>query len=583
MLCAKHNFEPYEKDGDLYIKTWLIDDSRNRNGWRASWESIKQNAKSYIGRPGIEYTKCGEQGCIRDHTEADTLEKNLHKQERYRVSTIVDTVLDEANHTAYAIHKVVDKEFAEKIRRNEIQYLSPAIWTDKESTSMKNVDDKIHIDTTKWKATHTAFVDQPAYGQKAKVVSKCTGTEKCVNELKNSLGTNLTARAYITALYGRSVQFALMGGTKFKPRPGEKPWKDGKYYRNIMGTDIGFEVGQDISTAIEAVRKHHESQKNKPVFKPDPGEESDSGYYLRHINNKFYEFKEGEQIDLDESEMRDLEKHDTIRKQFQLGKTSVRIKGEIPPEKIAGMAKQWNSLPKEHRALVKTLELNEAHDDVVIEHLGTPAAGYYDHDEKLVNVQSLGDKKSDWATHVISHEVAHAVWRTYSDEQQKEWMTAVEKHGSPSTYAATYKARGVNMKRKAQNQARLDMLKKAMESGNITVADTSESVWEAMDRLENPDITEEDRKALEKHIAIEQGYFDKRGPEAVKEQLKIKIDSLEAMVDYDRHPEIFYNEAHSEVYSYMANPEPMQTRKQYFKMRNLTKLAKEHRRIFGNV
>ena len=582
MLCAKHNFEPYEKDGDLYIKTWLIDDSRNRNGWRASWESIKQNAKSYIGRPGIEYTKCGEQGCIRDHTEADTLEKNLHKQERYRVSTIVDTVLDEANHTAYAIHKVVDKEFAEKIRRNEIQYLSPAIWTDKESTSMKNVDDKIHIDTTKWKATHTAFVDQPAYGQKAKVVSKCTGTEKCVNELKNSLGTNLTARAYITSLYGRSVQFALMGGTKFKPSPGEKPWKDGKYYRNIMGVNIGFEAGQDISKAVEAIRKTRESKKNKPVFQPDPGEESPTGVFSRTIDGQIFKFKAGEPINLSKADMYKLEQHNKVRKQFQLGKTYLRTDGTLPEDKIESMAKQWNSLPKEHRALIDSLELAEINDDQVIEHLNEPRGGFYNHQDKLINVQNIGGARADWTVHTLSHEVGHAVWRTYSEKQQKEWMDTVEKIGTPSTYAATYKNRAVSLKRKASNKGRLEILEKAMESGELKVEDVFEGVWEAMDRLERAK-TDDEKRNLENYIARSQKDLESNGKEWAKEKVQRKIDDLKAYVEYDTHPEQFYNEAHSEVYSYMTNPEPMQTRKGYFKLRNLTKLAKEHRRIFNNV
>lgn len=189
-----------------YIKTFLISDERNSNGWRVSWDSIKKNAKTFIGKPGIEYQKCGQRGCLLDHTGGEDYEDSLHQQERYRVSTITDVQLDEGTHTAYAIHKIENPEFAEKIKKGEIRYLSPSIWPNKEKTLMYRMseNDEWYIDTTDWTGIHDAFVDIPAFGSKAKVVKHCTEGD-CRKELLNP---QLTAA--ITLEYAKAVQKSLV-------------------------------------------------------------------------------------------------------------------------------------------------------------------------------------------------------------------------------------------------------------------------------------------------------------------------------------------------------------------------------------
>lgn len=177
----------YKKDNILYVKTFLINDTRNNNGWRASWDSIKKNAKTFIGKPGIEYTKCGKHGCVLDHTEGETYDESIHIQEKYRVSTIVDVVLDESTHTAYVIHKIENEEFAKKIESKEIRYLSPSIWPNREKTTMTLTDrDEWYIDTTDWDGLHDAWVDQPAFGHDARVVGECRGDDSCIAKLRDN-------------------------------------------------------------------------------------------------------------------------------------------------------------------------------------------------------------------------------------------------------------------------------------------------------------------------------------------------------------------------------------------------------------
>ena len=141
------------------------------------------------------FWSCGKKGCLRDHTEEQTYEGNVRKQEKYRVSTIVDTVLDESTHTAYAIHHVEREDFAQQIRQGIVKYLSPSIWPDREKTTVRLADPdgtagesdlarEWHIDTTGWKGLHDAWVDIPAYGPKARVVATCEGRKDCAASLR---------------------------------------------------------------------------------------------------------------------------------------------------------------------------------------------------------------------------------------------------------------------------------------------------------------------------------------------------------------------------------------------------------------
>ena len=167
------------------LKTFLISDVRNKNQWRVSWNSIKQYAKSFVGFPGIAYEKCEMGSCDLDHTQGATYEGSLENQKEYIVSNIIDVVFDEVNHTAWAIHEVLDDEFWEEIRAGRIKYVSPAIWPSKEHVVViEPGEDGIPlVDCTKWQPLHLAFVHEPAYGITAEVRAHCTGGAECYSEV----------------------------------------------------------------------------------------------------------------------------------------------------------------------------------------------------------------------------------------------------------------------------------------------------------------------------------------------------------------------------------------------------------------
>lgn len=176
--CRIEILDASDRSG-TYVRTWLIDATRNSNQWRVTWDSIKRHAKSFIGRPGIEYKECDTEGhCERVHVNDGTKDGTLKKQEPYRVSTITDVELDESTQTAYAIHRIDSPEFAERLKSGQIRYLSPAIHVDHEKTMFTHNTHtgEFGIDTTGWTGLHDAWVDVPAYGPKAVVKGICDGT-----------------------------------------------------------------------------------------------------------------------------------------------------------------------------------------------------------------------------------------------------------------------------------------------------------------------------------------------------------------------------------------------------------------------
>ena len=166
----------------FFAKVFLINDKRNKNMWRATWESIQRLASSFVGFPGIEFTACADGKCELDHITGQTYENTLVEQASYRVSTVVDTGLVENEpNTAYAVHDCLPAFYA-KLERKEIQFVSPAIWPKGMGATLVGTapDGRPMLDTFDWLPVHVAFVNNPAYGDDAVIYSQCSGSgEAC--------------------------------------------------------------------------------------------------------------------------------------------------------------------------------------------------------------------------------------------------------------------------------------------------------------------------------------------------------------------------------------------------------------------
>ena len=169
--------DEYEGQSGQFLKTFAINDKRNKNGWRAVWEGIRKNIETFKGKPGIEFVKCDEDGCDLDHTEAQTEEMSLKVQEPFRVTTTIGFTFDESTHTAYFIDKVDDPNFFEKVKNLEIKYVSPSIWPKSGGYEIvgQMENGQPMIDVWDWSGLHHAFVNKPAFGDDAKITATCEG------------------------------------------------------------------------------------------------------------------------------------------------------------------------------------------------------------------------------------------------------------------------------------------------------------------------------------------------------------------------------------------------------------------------
>lgn len=161
-----------------FLKTFGMNNKRNKNEWRAPWSGIVENAKTAIGMPGIAYEKCVEGKCGLDHVEADTFEETVEKQKPFKVTEIKDYTLNEDKSQVDFIHEVVDDEFWEKVKSGKIKYVSPMIWPATGGYDIVGMgrDNIPQIDAFHWQFVHHAFLEEnPAFGKDANISVMCEG------------------------------------------------------------------------------------------------------------------------------------------------------------------------------------------------------------------------------------------------------------------------------------------------------------------------------------------------------------------------------------------------------------------------
>lgn len=208
-----------------FVRTFGMNAERNKNEWRATWESIKKYIHTALQFPGIEYEVCKADGCDLDHVEADTFEENVAKQRPYERTKIIDYILDEENQSVDLIHEVNDDAFWEKLQKKEIKYVSPLIWPLNDGIQVlgKGRAGLPIIDTTAWKFVHHAFLkNNPAYGTDiATVKIMCDGANCDVKLLQGKLSgetttandQNISHLQEIPLLYKHKGQLILLSAS----------------------------------------------------------------------------------------------------------------------------------------------------------------------------------------------------------------------------------------------------------------------------------------------------------------------------------------------------------------------------------
>lgn len=95
-------------------------------------------------------------------------------QELYRESNIIDCKFDESSKTMSSIEEILTESFAKKIETKAVKYISPSIWP----LSWKKVGEENGIDLIDvyiFRFLHRAYVDNPAFGEKARIYATCHG------------------------------------------------------------------------------------------------------------------------------------------------------------------------------------------------------------------------------------------------------------------------------------------------------------------------------------------------------------------------------------------------------------------------
>jgi len=161
-----------------FVRTFGINDTRNNNEWRSTWQGILDNINKVLGRPGIEFEKCTEAGCGLDHVEAESLEENYQKQKPFEVTNIIDYVIDEDTHTVDFIHEVHDDDFWDELTNGKVKFVSPMIWPNNGGAHISGIGraDQPITDTWDYEWVHSAFLEKdPAFGDDANVRIMCEG------------------------------------------------------------------------------------------------------------------------------------------------------------------------------------------------------------------------------------------------------------------------------------------------------------------------------------------------------------------------------------------------------------------------
>lgn len=167
------------KNGKLFLKTFLIDDTLNKLGWKMDPNYIDKYINTAIGRPAI-LNQIHFHPLEFNHIKSGSIASYIQAQEPYRIGTIKQLFPSSIPHNYSALIEITDPRIVKAYEDGSLKipkYVSPAVYELNPSLTNKEIQD--------YEFLHLAFVDEPAYGTvKANVKGDCHGTEQtCMNHL----------------------------------------------------------------------------------------------------------------------------------------------------------------------------------------------------------------------------------------------------------------------------------------------------------------------------------------------------------------------------------------------------------------
>lgn len=180
--------DEFEGEKGVFIKSFLINDKTNLNDWEVTKLANVKDGPNFKGMPGIEFFNKGR----RDHTVGESYEDALRLQSPH-AKGIIRKVIDMTGGVKLEqVTRMFDGIMIEKIRKAKAEgkdiFVSPAIFPRSiDDVDIIDMPDGSHIHrVNRYLPLHYAFVDEPAYGDEAKVTDICEGNDCLIKLAKIS-------------------------------------------------------------------------------------------------------------------------------------------------------------------------------------------------------------------------------------------------------------------------------------------------------------------------------------------------------------------------------------------------------------
>jgi hypothetical protein len=199
-----------DSNGDVWLRSFLINSKKNAAGWSVDPETIHQNVKSIEGRPFVLYRHPVSQKISHPvWSETKSAQANDEEHQKYALGYCGKPFQSE-NGNFYVDVKVVDplaKEFFEMHAANGSKLdlaVSPQI--------LRSAKEKEGGPYRDWKFQHLAVVEKNggAYGpQVAKVLGSCSGNYTSCGKKLETVAASASAEAFETAAASASTAAAM--------------------------------------------------------------------------------------------------------------------------------------------------------------------------------------------------------------------------------------------------------------------------------------------------------------------------------------------------------------------------------------
>lgn len=427
-----------------FIKGFLLNDLRNKNGWRTTWESIKRHYEDFINKPGTYFERAKD---MPDHPDGETYKRMMSNQENYRVTNIVGLELDHKSHTLNYIAEVLDESLTEidfdtLLESGKINFTSPGVWPTNAEVLGHMPNGRPILDVHDWKALHYSYINDPAFGEEAaKTLGTCEGLgSECMTRLAAS--TNLEGNESLAPLQ----EVPLI---RDKLNKIYTPCELKAFHAQLIaaGTD---EAGQWITS------------NGQHIFIPE-GQDKEE-VVKKHFNNLERKDKQVEYEKL--KQRQELQKKD--KQQIQdvsdleswSDNDKIKIKvGEVP----AGFGRQylatreiWNELPEEDKKFIKKLNVGKPPSR------SKNAAGTFNmktgelgiHPENMaVDLEKSDAQIKEHIKGVMTHEIAHSKFDNHPSQQLKmNWSNAVMKSEPITDYLKKFRKNVIKEKGEHEHQ-----------------------------------------------------------------------------------------------------------------------------------